>query len=106
MYDRDVATLTDEQVNLLMWMVESRADSFTFEMMYGDRQTIVAVGGSGGELELSPRDLNELVELRLVRRTTGHGYELTNDGLSAYRTLTTAPPPEQSPPGFHPPSPH
>lgn len=84
--------LSEEQVALLIWMVQTGESSFMFEEMFGPSQSITAgPGGEEKEREVNPSDFRELQHLGLIRATTGHGYDLTNLGKSVYEQLVAEP---------------
>jgi hypothetical protein len=93
-----MAYLTEEQAALLAWMVEAGPGPFVFQAVYGDTQTILGPGQQ--ERELEPGDLRQLVDYGLIRQTTEHGYEVTNEGRETVEQLKN--PPEPPPVGFRP----
>lgn len=52
-------------------------------------------GGEGKDREMKASDLRELVSQGLVRPTTGHGYDLTNEGRMLCEELTNPPAPKR-----------
>jgi hypothetical protein len=62
-----MATLTQEQAGILVWMVETEVDSYMFASVMGPGPNHSLIDGMGGERFLSPGDLHELEALGLVR---------------------------------------
>lgn len=92
--------LSESQRDLLVWMCQSGEDSFLFQAMLGQRDSLLAgPGGEGKDRDTNGSDLRELVHLGLVRPSTGDGYELTNDGRLLYQQLIS-PSPEPRRVGF------
>lgn len=93
--------LTQDQAEILMWMVEAGADSYLFTSVMGPGPNHSLIDGMGGERFLSPSDLHELEAIGLVRSPREDWYEVTNAGRDVYEQLKN-PPPEPNPPGFRP----
>jgi hypothetical protein len=98
-YHPTMATLTQEQAGILVWMVETEVDSYMFASVMGPGPNHSLIDGMGGERFLSPGDLHELEALGLVRSPRQDWYEVTNAGRDVYERLKN-PPPEPPPVGF------
>ena len=81
--------LTQRQVEILVWMVESGETAFVFSEGYGPASLVAS--GPAGELQVEASDFREMEHLGLTRWASGETYNLTNEGRLAYRELTTVP---------------
>jgi hypothetical protein len=91
--------LTDEQISVLAWMVETGLDSYILASVHGPGPNHSLLDGTGGERFLTPGDLHELEALRLVRSPKAGTYEVTNAGRDIYEQWKN-PPPERPAVGF------
>lgn len=76
-----MASLRQAQVAILVWIVESGES--TVVLSEGLRWTTLIAGRAN--LEVKPADVRELETQGLIRHTSGHGYDLTNEGASRVR---------------------
>ena len=95
---RCVANLTEEQAEILVWIVQSGNDTVVFSEGHGF-STLIA---GPQNLEVKPADVRELVAQGLIRFASGQTYDLTNAGRSAYVQFTSPPEPERPRTGFGP----
>jgi len=90
--------LTRDQVNILVWLVESGADFLVLVEVGNDPLDVLKAGGE--TLQGHASDVRELAAQGLLREGTGTSYELTNEGRLAYEDLNSPPPEERPPIGF------
>jgi hypothetical protein len=94
-----MASLTRPQAEILLWMGDSGVESYVAEATLQGPTILNAVGSSVPNREVNGSDFRELEHQRFIRPTTGHGYDLTNEGRAAYQELKS-PPREPNPIGF------
>jgi hypothetical protein len=92
--------LTDEQIAVLVWMVETGPDThLLLPRTHGPGGSLTLVGPGSANLDVSDADISELAALGLIRTTGRNTYVVTNSGREVYDRLKT-PPPERQPLGF------
>jgi hypothetical protein len=92
--------LTDEQIAILAWMVETGPHPHLHLHTHGEAPTLV--GSASENLDASDADISELAALGLIRPTGHNAYVVTNAGREVVG-VTQNPPPERPRVGFAPP---
>ena len=85
-----MVSLTQQQLDLFMKMVETGATLFVAEGIWQGVVTVKAVGGSDVAFGVDGVDFRELEAQDLIQPTSGHGYELTNIGRIEYEQRKNA----------------
>jgi hypothetical protein len=100
-----MATLTQPQTELLVWIVEQASGAILYTPTLGEGDSIMPArpgpDSPGGDYPMNATDLRELEAQGLLRRGPGSSWEVTNEGRIVYDELRN-PPPERPPVGFAP----
>jgi hypothetical protein len=93
--------LTDEQIAVLAWMVETGPYPHLHLHTLGEGPTLVGSGPGSANLDVSDSDISELAALGLIRPTGRNAYVVTNAGREVVGVAQN-PPPERPRVGFSP----
>jgi hypothetical protein len=92
--------LTDKQIAVLVWMVETGPEPhLLLPRIHGPGGSLSLVGSGSANLDVSDADISELAALELIRAKGRNTCVVTNSGREVYDRLKN-PPPERQPFGF------
>ncbi len=95
-----VATLTQSQKDLLVWIVEVGSGEAVWSPTNSPEDILSAPDGT--KRTVNSADMHELVSLGLLHQIEGQRHGVTSSGRDVYEQIKN-PPPDREPPGFqHP----